>query len=53
LFDRVWRNNNNDNGSVFDTVRTHIKSLRRKLDTLGKPSIIRTVRGRGYSVESS
>lgn len=47
LFERVWQK---DFGSAEDTVRTHVRTLRRKLDPEGGPSIITTVRGLGYKV---
>ena len=47
LFERLWQKNNE---SMEDTVRTHIRTLRRKLDPEGGPSIITTVRGFGYKV---
>lgn len=34
-----------------DTVRSHLKSLRKKIDDAGKPSMIKTVHGMGYKIE--
>lgn len=45
LFERVWQK---DDGANDGTVRTHIRSLRRKIDMPGEPSTITTVRGLGY-----
>ncbi|MBC7996841.1 MAG: response regulator transcription factor [Leptolyngbya sp.] len=47
LLDRVW---NSDSSASLDTVRTYIKTLRRKVDTDSKNSLIRTVHGVGYSL---
>jgi len=47
LFERVWQK---DFGSMEDTVRTHVRTLRQKIDSDGSPSIITTVRGLGYKV---
>lgn len=48
IFERVWKK---DSGQLEDTVRTHIRTLRRKLDSVGCQSIITTVRGLGYKTE--
>jgi DNA-binding response OmpR family regulator len=45
LIKRVW----NGNSSV-DTVRTHIKTLRKKVDLPGLQPLIKTVHGVGYSL---
>ena len=45
LFERVWQK---DFGLLEDTVRTHIRTLRKKIDSEGCASIITTVRGLGY-----
>jgi DNA-binding response OmpR family regulator len=45
LLDRVWHD---DSLASLQTVRAHIKLLRRSLDTVGKPSLIETERHRGY-----
>ena len=47
LWERVWTGKT---GELIDTVRTHIKTLRRKIDTTGRPSLIETVHGRGYKI---
>jgi DNA-binding response OmpR family regulator len=49
LIDRVWQS---DSDALSDTIRTHIKTLRRKIDSKGKPSLIATVHGVGYKLES-
>jgi two-component system response regulator QseB len=48
LFERVWQK---DNGIMEDTVRTHVRTLRRKIDAADCASIITTVRGLGYKTE--
>lgn len=47
ILDRVW---DSDSSALSDTVRTTIKTLRRKIDTKGKPSLISNVRGLGYKI---
>lgn len=49
LLDRVW---NTDSSASLDTVRTYIKTLRKKIDTNSKDSLIRTVHGVGYSLSN-
>lgn len=49
LFERVWQK---DFGLMEDTVRTHVRTLRRKIDDVEGASIITTVRGLGYKTES-
>jgi DNA-binding response OmpR family regulator len=49
LLASVWES---DTAALLDTVRGHIKRLRKKLDTPGEPSIISTVYGIGYRIES-
>lgn len=49
LLASVWES---DTPALLDTVRGHIKRLRKKLDTPGEPSIISTVYGIGYKLES-
>lgn len=49
LLDRVW---NTDSSASLDTVRTYIKTLRKKIDTNPKESLIRTVHGVGYSLSN-
>jgi DNA-binding response OmpR family regulator len=45
LIKRVWHGN-----SSVDTVRTHIKTLRKKVDLPNLPQTIRTIHGVGYSL---
>jgi DNA-binding response OmpR family regulator len=47
LFERVWQKNI---GGMDTTVRTHVRTLRQKIDSTGNSSIITTVRGLGYKV---
>lgn len=49
LLDRVW---NTDSSASLDTVRTYIKTLRKKIDANPKDSLIRTVHGVGYSLSN-
>lgn len=49
LFERVWQK---DIGGMDTTVRTHVRTLRQKIDSTGNSSIITTVRGLGYKVEN-
>lgn len=44
---RVWRGN-----SSIDTVRTHIKTLRKKLEKGDLPKLIKTVHGIGYALQT-
>jgi DNA-binding response OmpR family regulator len=48
LLASVWES---DTSALLDTVRGHIKRLRKKLDTPGQSSIISTVYGIGYRIE--
>jgi DNA-binding response OmpR family regulator len=48
IFERVWQK---DTGLLEDTVRTHVRTLRQKIDSTGEPSHICTVRGLGYKSE--
>lgn len=50
LLASVWES---DTPALLDTVRGHIKRLRKKLDTPGAPSIISTMYGLGYKIEAS
>jgi DNA-binding response OmpR family regulator len=50
LWQRIWPGTS---VSYADTVRTHIKTLRKKLDDPDKPSAIKNVRGRGYKLEDA
>jgi DNA-binding response OmpR family regulator len=45
LFEQVWQK---EFGAIEDTVRTHVKTLRQKIDSAGCASVITTVRGLGY-----
>jgi DNA-binding response OmpR family regulator len=49
LLERVW---DNKGAASIGSVRTHIKTLRQKLQGIGNEHIIETVRGRGYKVSS-
>lgn len=48
ILNRVW---SSDSEVVPDTVRFHIAGLRKKIDTEGKPSLIKTVHRSGYKLE--
>ncbi len=48
LLSRVWQS---DAMASTDTVRAHIKNLRKKIDQPGKTSPISTVHGLGYKIE--
>jgi DNA-binding response OmpR family regulator len=50
LLSSVWES---DTPALLDTVRGHIKRLRKKLDTPNEPSIISTIYGLGYKIEAS
>jgi len=47
LIDRVWGIESN---VTPDTVRSYIKTLRKKLDSADRPSLIQTVHGVGYKM---
>lgn len=49
LLEHVWES---DSAAQNDTVRGHVKRLRKKLDTPGRISIIETVYGVGYKLQS-
>lgn len=49
LLASVWES---DTLAFLDTVRGHIKRLRKKLDNPNQPSIISTVYGMGYKIEA-
>jgi two-component system, OmpR family, response regulator len=49
LLERVWQDRAN---ASVGSVRTHIKTLRRKLEERNVGSMIITVRGRGYKLVS-
>jgi DNA-binding response OmpR family regulator len=48
ILDRVWKS---DSFTSTEVVRTYVKTLRRKIDTSGRESKIRTVFGMGYRFE--
>lgn len=50
LLENVWES---DTSAHNDSVRGHITRLRKKLDTPGQPSIIATVYGVGYKLQSA
>lgn len=50
LLENVWES---DTSAHNDSVRGHITRLRKKLDTPGEPSIISTVYGVGYKLQSA
>jgi DNA-binding response OmpR family regulator len=49
LIERVWPVNSE---ASPEAVRTCIKTLRKKIDTAGEPSLIKTVHGVGYKLEA-
>jgi len=49
ILERVWQK---DDSQLDDTVRTHVRTLRHKIDSPGFPSLITTVRGLGYKTET-
>lgn len=49
LIDRVWESNTS---ASSDTLRTYIKSIRKKIDIAGQDSYIVTVHGVGYMIKS-
>lgn len=49
LMERIWES---DTLALSDTIRTHIKTLRKKIDTAKQPSLISTVHGMGYKLEA-
>lgn len=48
LIDRIW---GSDSTVVPETVRTYIKTLRKKIDLPNKASLIQNIRGMGYKLE--
>lgn len=50
IIDRVWRS---DTEITPDTIRMHVKSLRRKIDVPGRGSLIHTLHGVGYKIDDS
>jgi DNA-binding response OmpR family regulator len=49
LIDHVW---GADSDIAPETVRSHLKTLRKKIDDPPEPSVIRTVHGMGYKIEA-
>jgi DNA-binding response OmpR family regulator len=49
LLERVWAK---DSAASLDTVRTYMKTLRKKIDGAKDNSLIRTVRGVGYCLDN-
>jgi DNA-binding response OmpR family regulator len=49
LLDRVWAS---ESAASVDTVRTYIKTLRKKIDSDSGTSLIRTVHGVGYCLDA-
>ncbi len=49
LIDRIWGSNSS---ITPETVRSNIKSLRKKIDTPGQPSVISNIYGMGYKLEA-
>jgi len=49
LIDRVWES---ETLVSTDAIRTYIKGIRKKVDTDGEPSIIATVHGVGYRLDT-
>lgn len=49
LVDHAWGSNSD---ITPDTVRSHVKSLRKKIDSEGSPSLIKTIHGMGYKIEA-
>lgn len=47
ILNRVWQS---DSAASVDTVRTHMKTLRRKLGDSEENGLIRTKRGAGYRI---
>jgi two-component system OmpR family response regulator len=45
ILKRLWHDKPD---ALVNTVRTHVKTLRQKIDCSGSESFISTVRGRGY-----
>lgn len=49
LLNRVW---SSDSDATVDAITTCIKRIRKKMDSEGQPSVIKTVHGVGYKMES-
>lgn len=50
LIDQLWGAHSEISG---ETVRSHIKTLRKKMDDSDGPSLIKTIHGVGYKIEAS
>ncbi len=50
LIDHVW---GTQAQITPDTVRSHVKSLRKKIDLPSEPSLVKTVHGMGYKIEEA
>lgn len=50
LMERVWID---ESSPSADTIRTHIKLLRKSIREAGKPELIETVRGKGYMLKAN
>lgn len=50
LIERIWES---DTDASPEVVRKHINRIRTQIDTQGKPSLIRTVHGVGYGLDSA
>ncbi|MBY0550167.1 MAG: response regulator transcription factor [Candidatus Obscuribacterales bacterium] len=50
LLNRVW---SSDSEATVDAITTCVKRIRKKMDSEGHPSIIKTVHGVGYKMESN
>jgi DNA-binding response OmpR family regulator len=48
LLERVWISSST---ALTETVRTHIKTLRKKIDLAGHPSVVQHIPGYGYKIE--
>lgn len=50
LLDKVW---NADSNASEDTIRTYMKTLRRKITAEGEECLIKTIHGLGYKIEAN
>ncbi len=50
LIDQIW---GSDSSVTAETVRTNIKTLRKKIDSPGQTSIIKNIYGMGYKLEAT
>lgn len=48
IFEKIWPSDTDTNDG---TVRVHVHSLRKKMESAGMPELIRTIRGSGYVLE--